>query len=130
MREVHAPALICVVDDDADVREGMCSLLASAGHGTVAFASAEACLAFERLHEAGLALFDVRLPGMDGFALHQALAARGVRLAVVFVSGHADEAMAARALAAGAAALLQKPVDGDMLLCLIERMLGPGDALP
>jgi len=38
--------------------------------------------------------------------------------------------MAARALQAGAIALLQKPVDGDMLLGLIERALGPGDAAP
>jgi FixJ family two-component response regulator len=126
----RALALVCVVDDDDEVRDGMRNLLASAGYDTVAFASAEACLAFDRLAEADLALFDVRLPGMDGFALHRALAERGLRLAVVFVSGHADDAMAARALHAGAIALLQKPVDGDMLLCLIERALsaGTGDA--
>jgi FixJ family two-component response regulator len=119
-------ALVCVVDDDDEVRDGMRNLLASAGCDTVAFASAEDCLAFERLHEVDLALFDVRLPGMDGFALHHALLQRGLHLPVVFVSGHADDAMAARALQAGAIALLQKPVDGDMLLCLIERALGDG----
>lgn len=121
-------ALVCIVDDDEEVRDGMRNLLASDGYDTVGFASAEACLAFDRLHEITLALFDVRLPGMDGFALHHALVERGMHLAVAFVSGHADEAMAARALEAGAIALLQKPVDGDMLLCLIERALGGGDA--
>jgi len=121
-------ALVCVVDDDDEVRDGMRNLLASAGYDTVAFASAEACLAFERLADVDLALFDVRLPGMDGFDLHRALVERGLRLAVVFVSGHADDAMAARAFQAGAIALLQKPIDGDMLLCLIERALGGGDA--
>jgi len=121
-------ALVCVVDDDDEVRDGMRNLMASAGFETVAFASAEACLAFERLADVDLALFDVRLPGMDGFDLHRALVERGLRLAVVFVSGHADDAMAARALQAGAIALLQKPVDGDMLLCLIERALDGGDA--
>lgn len=119
-------ALVCVVDDDDDVRDAMLNLLASAGYDTVAFASAEECLAFERLVHVDLALFDVRLPGMDGFALHNALVERGLRLAVVFVSGHTDEPMAARALAAGAIALLQKPVDGDLLLCLVERALGQG----
>jgi FixJ family two-component response regulator len=117
-------ALVCVVDDDDEVRDGMRNLLASAGYDTVAFASAEDCLAFERLHEVGLALFDVHLPGMDGFALHHTLLNRGLHLPVVFVSGHADDAMAARALEAGAIALLQKPIDGDMLLCLIARALG------
>ena len=126
----RALALVCVVDDDDEVRDGMRNLLASAGYDTVAFASAEACLAFERLHDVDLALFDVRLPGIDGFALHRTLVERGLRLAVVFVSGHADDAMAARALQSGAIALLQKPVDGDVLLGLIERALGTGDAAP
>jgi len=122
-------ALVCVVDDDNEVRDGMRNLLDASGYDTVAFASAEACLAFDRLQDVHLALFDVRLPGMDGFALHAALVARGLRLAVVFVSGHADDAMAKRALQAGAIALLQKPVDGDTLLCLIGRALGPADAV-
>lgn len=122
-------ALVCVVDDDGEVRGGMRSLLASAGYDTVAFASSEACLAFDRLDEVQLALFDVRLPGMDGFALHAALAARGLRVPVLFVSGHADAPMARRALQAGAIALLQKPVDGDALLGLVERALGRGDAV-
>jgi FixJ family two-component response regulator len=120
--------LVCIVDDDEEVRDGMRNLLASDGYETVGFASAEECLGFGRLHEINLALFDVRLPGMDGFALHHALIERGMHFAVAFVSGHADEAMAARALEAGALALLQKPVDGDMLLCLIERALGGGNA--
>jgi len=124
-------ALVCVVDDDDGVRDAMRNLLASGGYDTVAFAQAEACLAFERLHDVQLALFDVRLPGMDGFALHAALAARGFAVPVVFVSGHADAdaSMAQRALQAGAIALLQKPVDGDTLLCLVERALGPGDVV-
>jgi two-component system response regulator FixJ len=121
-------ALICVVDDDGEVRDGMRNLLASAGYEAVVFASAESCLAFDRLQDVGLALLDVRLPGIDGFALHHALRSRGLGDAVVFVSGHADDAMAARAVQAGALALLQKPLDGDMLLGLVERTLGPGDA--
>lgn len=118
-------ARVAIVDDDDDVRVGMSSLLASSGYDTVAFASAEACLDAP-LTDVGLALIDIRLPGIDGFALHSALMARGQHLPVVFVSGHADEPMAQRALEAGAIALLQKPIDGDMLLCLVERMLGQG----
>ncbi|WP_332848654.1 response regulator transcription factor [Massilia sp. S19_KUP03_FR1] len=119
-------ALVCVVDDDDGVRDGMCNLLASAGYDTVAFASAETCLDFARLANVKLALFDVRLPGMDGFALHHALLQRGFQVAVLFVSGHADADMATRALQAGAIALLQKPVDADTLLCIVERALGTG----
>jgi FixJ family two-component response regulator len=127
---VKRAGLVCVVDDDADVLEGMVSLLASAGCNTVAFASAEACLAYARLADVDLALFDVRLPGIDGFALHRALIERGLHLAVVFASGHTDDAMAAQAVQAGAIALLQKPIDGDMLLCLVERALGQGGGPP
>lgn len=118
-------AMVCVIDDDDEVRDGMRNLLASAGYDTVAFASAEDCLDV-RLDEVSLALIDVGLPGMDGFALHRALVARGLRLSVVFISGQTDETMAASAAEAGAIALLQKPVDGDMLLCLVERALGQG----
>lgn len=118
-------ALVCIVDDDDDVRDGMRNLLASSGYDTVAFASAEECLAV-RLAGVSLALIDVRLPGIDGFALHSALVERGLQLAVVFFSGHTDDTMAAHAVQAGAIALLQKPIDGDMLLCLIERVLGQG----
>jgi two-component system response regulator FixJ len=117
--------MVCVIDDDDEVRDGMRNLLASAGYDTVAFASAEDCLDV-RLDEVSLALIDVGLPGMDGFALHRALVARGLRLSVVFISGQTDETMAASAAEAGAIALLQKPVDGDMLLCLVERALGQG----
>ena len=119
-------ALVCVVDDDDGVRDGICNLLASCGYETVAFASAEACLAFAQMHDVKLALFDVRLPGMDGFALYHAILDRGLQPAVLFVSGHADADMAARALQAGAIALLQKPVDADTLLCLVERAPGGG----
>ena len=122
-------ALVCVVDDDDEVRGGMRNLLASAGYETIAFGSAEACLAFDRLHDVHLALFDVQLPGMDGFALHAALRERGISVPVMFVSGHADDTMARLALAAGAIALLHKPVDGDTLLGLVERALGPGPAV-
>jgi two-component system C4-dicarboxylate transport response regulator DctD len=119
-------ALVCVVDDDDGVRDGLCNLLASSGYDTLAFASAEACLDCARLADVRLGLLDVRLPGMDGFALHRALVARGLQLAVLFVSGHADAGMAARAQQAGAIALLQKPVDADTLLGLVERALGAG----
>lgn len=119
-------AVVCVVDDDDGVRDGICNLLASSGFDTLAFASAEACLDCTRLVDVKLALFDVRLPGMDGFALYRALVERGLQLAVLFVSGHVDPGMAARAQQAGAIALLQKPVDADMLLRLVERALGAG----
>ena len=119
-------ALVCVVDDDDGVRDGICNLLASAGYDTAAFASAEACLDCARLADVRLGLFDVRLPGMDGFALQHALVDRGLQLTVLFVSGHVDAGMAARALQAGAIALLQKPVDADTLLCIVERALGAG----
>lgn len=122
-------ALVCVVDDDDEVRGGMLNLLASAGYETIAFGSAEACIAFDRLHDVHLAVFDVHLPGMDGFALYAALRELGLCVPVMFISGHADETMARQSLAAGAIALLHKPVDGDTLLGLVERALGTDHAV-
>lgn len=118
-----APACICVVDDDDAVREAMADLLESGGYHCLGFDSAEALLARSGLGGIDLAIFDVKLRGMSGFALQECCMALGLDLPLLFVSGHGDAATAQRALRAGALALLPKPVDPDLLLEHIERAL-------
>ena len=118
---VRSAALIVVVDDDAPVRAAICSLLASAGFDTAAFASAEQCLLDARLDGAALAIIDIGLPGMNGLALQARLSERA--LPVIIVSGQADTVSAAAAVRAGAVALLHKPFDGERLLELVAQTL-------
>jgi FixJ family two-component response regulator len=118
-----AHALICVVDDDESVRRAMDNLLKSAGYASISFDSGESCLASARRGEFALAVLDVKLGGMSGFALQQCLAAADKPLPLVFVSAHGDLAMERRALDAGAIAFLRKPIDVDLLLEHIARAL-------
>lgn len=125
---IPAPALICVVDDDAAVRQALANLLASADYTPLCFASAEACLACGRLHDMAFAVVDVRLGGMGGFELQERFSAMQLDLPLVFISGHADAAMEEQAVHAGAIALLHKPIDVDRLLALIDQALVRGRA--
>lgn len=122
MSAAGAP-LICVVDDDASVREAICNLLASAGLATAQFASAEAFLLDARAENAAVIIIDIGLPGIDGLALQARLSGRGIRSPVIIVSGQADAASMAAALRAGALAVLHKPLDGERLLELVRDTL-------
>ena len=84
------------------------------------FASAEEFVRSDRLYSTDCLILDLRMPGMDGFELQQRLAADGHRIPIVILTAQSDSAVRKRALRAGAAAFLLKPVDGDVLLAAIE----------
>jgi FixJ family two-component response regulator len=115
------PPLVFLVDDDRSVRKGLSRLLASAGYAVEAFASAREFLAREPYAGPSCLVLDVRMPGLTGLDLQQALAAAGRRLSIVFVSGHADVPMSVKAMKDGAVDLLTKPVDEVDLLRAVER---------
>jgi len=123
--ENDRPACICVVDDDAAVRHAMDNLLEAGGYRPLSFDSGEAFLASPDLDGIDLAVFDVKLRGMDGFALQERFAALGLaaRIPLLFVSGHSDAEMEQRALQVGALALLRKPIDPDVLFDHFEHAL-------
>jgi FixJ family two-component response regulator len=119
----EAAACICVVDDDAAVRHAMVNLLEAGGYQPLGFDSGEAFLSWPRLADVDLAVFDVKLRGMNGFALQERFAALGLNIPLLFISGHSDHDMEQRAIRVGAFALLRKPVDPDLLFDHIERAL-------
>ena len=116
-------ALVYVVDDDASAREGVAALIRSAGLTPRTFASAEDFLAGPRHETPGCLVLDVSLPGVSGLDLQQELAKSNLRIPIVFLTGHGDIPMTVRALKAGAANFLTKPVDDDDLLNSIHQCL-------
>jgi FixJ family two-component response regulator len=112
-------ATVFVVDDDLSVRRSLMRLLASAGYEVVSCASAEEFLALEVVRPACL-VTDVRMPGMTGLDLFEAVRASGVDLPIILSSGDADAATAAHARANGAVRFLTKPFDPDELLAALE----------
>jgi len=112
---------VYLVDDDRDVREAIAFLLEAEGIAVQAFDEPGQMLKTLDAHARGCLLLDVRMPGMDGLALHQALKKRGVAMPAVFISGHGDIPMAVRAVNAGALDFIEKPFDDNVLLERIAR---------
>lgn len=113
--------IITIVDDDEPVRDSLALLLNLRGYRTRAFASAESCLESWRPDWRGCYLLDLRMGGMDGLALQQALSERGDTQPVVFITGHGDLAHARAALKGGAVDFLVKPYAEDALLAAVSE---------
>ncbi len=120
-------AVVFVVDDDADVRDGLSMLLRSSGYAVVPCASGGELL--ERLGPASAAciLLDLRMPGMSGLEVQRELCQRGLPQPVVFLSGHGDIPVAVQTVLAGALDFLEKPVRERQLLAAVAQALAVGE---
>jgi FixJ family two-component response regulator len=116
-----AKPIVFVVDDQPSVRKSLTRLLVSAGYTVEAFASAREFLAREPYAGPCCLVLDVRMPGLTGLALQEALAAVGRRTSIVFVTGHVDVPMSVKAMKGGAVDLLTKPIDREELLAAVAR---------
>jgi len=122
-RSSGATELVCVVDDDQSVRRGLGRLLKSAGYAAETFSSAEDYLAREIFKGPICVLLDVRMPGLKGPGLQEALEKRGACEQIVFLSGHGDVPTATQAMKKGAVDFLTKPFDDEELILGVERAL-------
>ncbi|MES2439335.1 MAG: response regulator [Verrucomicrobiota bacterium] len=114
-------ALVCVVDDDEAARSDLERLFRSTLQPVETFASGEEYLK-RKPHPGPVCLvLDVNMPGIGGFELQSALTGRREQL--VFLTGHGDVPMCAKAMKAGAVDFLTKPVDDEILLCAVARGL-------
>ena len=118
---------VFVVDDDDAMRDAVSTLMSSAGIACETFASAHAFLeALETWPEGfgGCLVLDIRMPGMSGLELQEALVERGVSLPIVIITGYGDIPTAVRAMKSGALDFLPLPVDGKELLARVVDALG------
>jgi RNA polymerase sigma factor (sigma-70 family) len=111
-----AAQVVFVVDDDPSVRSSLKFLLSTVGLQVEGFDSADSFL-HKRLPDAPSCLvLDVRLPGLSGLDFQRELAAKNIRIPIVFLTGHGDIPMSVRAMKAGAVEFLTKPFrDQDLL---------------
>jgi len=115
--------LVFIVDDDASVRKALGRLVRAAGYEVELFGCASEFLAREVSIRPACLLLDVRMPGMSGIELQQTIGGTQRELPIVFITGHGDEAVREKTLAAGAVDVLYKPVDDRVLLAAIEQAL-------
>jgi FixJ family two-component response regulator len=116
--------LIAVVDDDQGFRDALQLFLRTFQFQVEAFASGQEFLLSGRLDAVGCVVLDFAMPGMSGLEVQERLAARGLQIPIVFVTAHRDEYLGHRASAAGALAVLRKPVDDEQLVRLLREALG------
>jgi RNA polymerase sigma factor (sigma-70 family) len=108
--------VVFVVDDDPSVRSSLKFLLSSMGLQVESFDSAETFLQRKPPDAPSCLVLDVRLRGLSGLDFQRELAARNIRIPIVFVTGHGDIPMSVRAMKAGAIEFLTKPYrDQDLL---------------
>jgi FixJ family two-component response regulator len=108
--------VVFVVDDDPSVRSSLKFLLSSVGLQVESFESAETFLQRKPPDAPSCLVLDVRLRGLSGLDFQRELAARNIRIPIVFVTGHGDIPMSVRAMKAGAIEFLTKPYrDQDLL---------------
>lgn len=115
--------IVYLVDDDAAVRDSVSLLLETVDLACHAFPSAEAFLAGLDAETTGCLILDLRMEGMSGFDLQEELNRRGCLLPTIFLSAHGDVPTTVRAMKAGAADFLTKPVDGALLLDRVHSAL-------
>lgn len=121
--------LVYLVDDDEAFRDSLAWLLEAAGWRTAAYATGEAFLDGWTSGAATCLVLDVRLPGMSGLEVQQALRDAGHALPVIVITGHGDAATEAEAMRRGALCVLQKPFKDKQLLALLEQVAAR-DAAP
>jgi FixJ family two-component response regulator len=108
--------IVYIVDDDADVREGLQNLLQSVGLRSETFSSTTALLKSKLADEASCLILDVRLPGLSGLDFQAEVAKEQIKVPIIFITGYADVPMSVKAMKAGAVEFLTKPIREQDLL--------------
>jgi len=116
-------ATVFIIDDDAGVRESIEDLVESVGLHAESFATAQEFLSSKSRGGPGCLVLDVRLPGISGLDLQQELRRAGIRIPIIFITGHADIPMTVTAMKSGAVEFLTKPFRDQDLLDVIQRAL-------
>jgi FixJ family two-component response regulator len=122
MTLADAPTVF-VIDDDASVRDAIHGMLKSVGLRSETFASPQEFLRSKHPDGPSCLVLDVRLQGVSGLDFQRELADAGVRIPIIFITGHGDIPMTVRAMKSGAIEFLPKPFRDQDLLDAIHQAL-------
>ena len=117
------PKPICIIDDDAPVRNSIEQLLDSDGLKAQSFEDAEDFLSYARSHAVPLAILDVWMPKTSGLEVQAQLRVVSPKTKVIVMTAREIPAIRAAALEGGAFAFLSKPFDDDAFLSLVHQAL-------
>lgn len=112
-----------LVDDDGSVRHALATLLELSDIDVATYASGEAFLDVIGPQDAGCVLLDLKMGGMNGLQVQQALRARAIDMPIVIMTAHGDVPTVREALKGGAHDFLEKPVEPAVLLDVVRTLL-------
>jgi FixJ family two-component response regulator len=116
MSKEPAKSIVFIVDDDASMRQALARLFRSVDLEVEAFGSTADMLRHEFPDAPSCLVLDVRLPGLSGLDFQAELTKAGIKIPIIFMTGHGDVPMSVKAMKAGAVDFLTKPFrDQDML---------------
>ena len=121
LRELQS--VVFIIDDDEPLRSGLKRLLRSVGLHAETFGSTPEFMQSKMPDVASCLLLDVRLPGLSGLDFQTELAKAGIRIPIIFMTGHGDIPMSVRAMKAGAVEFLTKPLREQDLLDAVRLAL-------
>src|ERR1700732_5208914 len=94
--------MVFVIDDDPSVRAAIQGMLKSVGLRSETFGTPQDFLRSKRPDEPSCLILDVRLPGINGLDFQRELTNAGIRIPIIFITGHGDIPMSVRAMKSGA----------------------------
>jgi FixJ family two-component response regulator len=118
------PESICIVDDDASVRNSIRQLLDSDGLKAQSFPDGEDFLAYARTHAVPLVILDVRMSKTSGLELQAQLQMVSPKTKVIVLTGQETPGLRAAAMEGGSFAFVTKPFDDEIFLLLVHQALG------
>ena len=122
MATTAAPTVF-VIDDDDLVRASIAGMLRSVGLRSETFGTPQEFLGSKRPEGPRCLILDVRLPGVNGLDFQHQLVDAGIRIPVIFITGHGDIPMTVKAMKSGAVEFLTKPFRDQDLLDAIHQAL-------
>ena len=114
---------VFIVDDDALVRTAIQGMLKSVGLPSETFATPQQFLDSKREDGPSCLVLDVKLPGISGLDFQRQLIDAGIRIPIIFITGHGDIPMTVRAMKSGAVEFLPKPFRNQDLLDAVHQAL-------
>ncbi len=116
-------ATVFVIDDDDLVRAAIQGMLKSVGLKAETFGTPQEFLCRQRPDGPSCLILDVELPGTSGLDFQRELAAAGIRIPIIFITGHGDIPMTVKAMKSGALEFLTKPFQDEDLINAIHQAL-------
>jgi two-component system response regulator FixJ len=115
--------LVHVVDDDGAIRRSVSFALKTSGFQVRTYENGAELMKSARDLHTGCILLDIRMPGLDGLEVQEALKREGVTLPVIIMTRHGDVTLAVRAMKPGAVDFIEKPFQKAVLLGAIEQAM-------